>query len=182
MTGRLKERDAAVKKIEVAYQNFYRELKLDGSLPYRSTVSGMWAVSDAKAVYLAYCHFQLGQYNHMADLGSGDGIAALIGSLFTQITGYETDEVLYKKSLEIRDELKLTHARFVLQDYLLADLSSYDMLYLYPDKPFHALEEKLRPAWRGHILVNGPHFTPHYLTKIAESPPSVGRFVLYESR
>jgi hypothetical protein len=141
----------------------------------------MWAISDTKEVYRAFCHFRLSQYNHMADLGSGDGVAALIGSLFTQVTGYETDEVLYKKSLQIRDELKLSHAGFLLQDYLSADLSPYDLLYLYPDKPFHALENKLRSAWRGHILVNGPHFPPHYFRKVTESPASVGRFVLYES-
>jgi hypothetical protein len=118
----------------------------------------------------------------MADLGSGDGIVALIGSLFTIVTGYETDEVLYRKSLEIRDELELSQASFLLQDYLSVDLSPYDVLYLYPDKPCHVLEEKLLPAWRGHILVNGPHIPPHYFNRVAESPPSVGRFALYESR
>ena len=117
----------------------------------------------------------------MADLGSGDGVAALIGSLFTRTTGFETDESLYAKSLEIRDQLRLSHARFLPQDYLLADLSLYDLLYLYPDKPLQALEEKLRSVWCGHILVNGPHFPPRHLKKISESPFSVGRFVLYQS-
>jgi len=182
MSGRSEERDAAFKKIEAAYQRFYHELRLSGGLPYRSTASGMWAVSDAGQVYRAFCHFGLGRYNHMADLGSGDGVAALIGSLFTQVTGYETDEVLYKKSLEIRDDLELIQARFMLQDYLLADLGRYDMLYLYPDKPFYALEEKLRPSWCGHILVSGPHFPPRYLNKIAEFSSSLARFVLYDSQ
>jgi len=181
MIDRSEQRNAAFKNIEAVYQDFYRNLELNGGLPYRSTVSGMWAISEAKEVYRAFCHFRLGDYNHMADLGSGDGIVALVGSLFTKVTGYETDEALYKKSLQIRDELELSQARFLLQDYLLADLSPCDLLYLYPDKPFFALEEKLRPVWCGHILVNGPHIPPHYLNRVAESPPSVGRFALYES-
>ncbi len=182
MSGRAEERDAAFKRIEAAYQSFYHELRLGGGLPYRSTASGMWAVSEAGQVYRAFCQVGLDQYNHMADLGSGDGVAALIGSLFTQVTGYETDEVLYKKSVEIRDDLELIDARFMLQDYLLADLGRYDMLYLYPDKPFYALEEKLRRSWCGHILVNGPHFPPRYLNKIAEFSSSLARFVLYDSQ
>ena len=175
------KRGASLEEIEKAYSRFYHELELDGWLPYRSTVSGMWAVSDAKEVYRAFCYFRLDQYNHMADLGSGDGIAALIGSLFTKVTGYETDIGLYEKSLAIRNELKLSDAKFLLQDYLLVDLSPYDMLYLYPDKPFSALEEKIGPAWRGHILVNGPHFPPRHFNKVAGTPPEVGKFVLYES-
>ena len=180
MTARSEKRDATFNQIEAAYNRFYQELKLHGGFPYRNTVSGMWAVSEPKELYRAFRHFRLGQYNHLADLGSGDGIAALIGSLFTLSTGYETDEVLYAKSLEIRDELKLSNASFLLQDYLLADLSPYDMLYLYPDKPFYPLEEKLAPAWCGHILVNGPHFPPRYFNKVAESSLSGGRFVLYK--
>jgi hypothetical protein len=181
MSERLEERHASFKRVEDIYQRFYQALKLNGMLPYRSTVSGMWAVSDAKEVYHGFSHFQLGQYHHMADLGSGDGKVALIGSLFTRVTGYETDEVLYNKSVEIRDELGLSNASFQLRDYLLADLSPYDILYLYPDKPFHDLEEKLRSVWQGCLIVNGPHFPPRYLIKLAEAPPSVGKFVLYES-
>ena len=181
MTFRSNKRHTGFQKIEAAFERFYQELERNGGLPYRSTVSGMWAVSEAKEVYRAFCHFRVDQYNHMADLGSGDGVAALIGSLFTQVTGYETDEVLYMKSLEIRDELKLADVRFLLQDYFLADLDPYDILYLYPDKPLLSLEERLGPAWCGHILVNGPHFPPRYFNKVAESPLAVGNFVLYES-
>ncbi|UCG11326.1 MAG: hypothetical protein JSU72_12325 [Deltaproteobacteria bacterium] len=150
-------------------------------LPYRSTGSGMWAVSDAEEVYRVFCHFDWDRYTHMGDLGSGDGKVALIGSLFTRATGYETDDVLYRKSLEIRGELSLSNVSFEQQDYLLADLSTHDVLYLYPDKPFYALEERLHPNWKGHLLVHGPHFPPNHFRKITESPPSIGKFVLYES-
>ena len=181
MVSRSVERDGAFRKVEAAYQNFYQLLKSDGAHPYRSTESGMWATSDANEVYGAFCHFQLNRYTHLADLGSGDGRVALVGSLFTRVTGYETDEVLYQRSLEIRDLLGIHNVIFIQQNYLLADLSPYDVLYLYPDKPFYALEDRLQYSWQGHLLVNGPHFPPCHFRRIAECPPSVGRFVLYES-
>ena len=181
MTGRASKRDLAFKELVSTYQRFYESLRGRGDFPYRSTSSGMWAVSDAKMVYHAFCFFQLSRYTHMAELGSGDGIVALIGSLFTRVTGYETDEELYLKSLEVRNELNLIRASFFRQNYLGADLSPYDLIYLYPDKPFYALEERLHPAWRGHLLIHGPHFPPRYFRELAETPSSIGRFVLYEA-
>jgi hypothetical protein len=141
----------------------------------------MWAVSDMEAVYGAFCHFRLDRYSHMADLGSGDGAVVLVASLFTRASGYELDEVLHGKSVEFRNQLNLTQAEFFQQDYLQADLSPYDLLYIYPDKPLYDLEEILRPSWHGHLLVNGPHFPPRYFGKIAQSPPDVGRLTLYQS-
>ncbi len=181
MTNQADERDTAFRMIAEAYESIKLALESTEQLEYKGTRSGMWAVSDPVEVYGAFCHFQLARYEHLADLGSGDGRAALIGSLFTRTTGYETDEELYRKSLEIRDRLRIKNARFMQEDYLLADLSQYNLLYLYPDKPFYALEDKLRAGWQGHLLVNGPHFPPRHFRKIAECPPSVGRFVLYES-
>jgi hypothetical protein len=181
MVSRSDERDAIFRKVEAAYQNFYQLLKSDGSLPYRSTELGMWATSDINAVYRAFRHFQLNRYNHLADLGSGDGRVVLIASLFTQATGFEIDEWLYQQSLEMLKSLKLTNARFLRQDFHQADLSAYDLLYLYPDKPFYDLEEWLNITWSGHLLAHGPHFAPRHFKKVAESPASVGRFALYES-
>jgi hypothetical protein len=175
MTGRASERDSAFKEVVSTYQRFYDSLRDRAGLPYRSTPLGMWAVSDARRVYEAFRFFRLSHYNHMAELGSGDGVVALIGSLFTRVTGYESDEELYVKALEIRDKLNLVRASFLKQNYLEADLSPHDFLYLYPDKPFYALEERLRPTW------NGPHFPPRYFQKLAETPRSIGRFVLYEA-
>lgn len=181
MVRRSDERDRTFRKVEAAYQDFYQLLRSDDAHPYRSTEMGMWATSDVNEVYGAFRHFQLNRYTHLADLGSGDGRVALVGSLFTNVTGYETDELLYQKSLEIRDQLGIQDVTFLLQDYLLADLSPYDLLYLYPDKPFYTLEDRLHGSWQGHLLVNGPHFPPRHFNRIADCPPSVGSFVLYES-
>lgn len=181
MLDRSSDRHADFRVVEKTYKNITLALESNEQLEYRSTGSGMWAVSDPEEVYRAFCYFHLNRYERMADLGSGDGRVSLIGSLFTQTTGYETDEELYRKSVEIRDRLKIENVIFIQEDYLLADLSPYDMLYLYPDKPFYALEEKLRTLWQGRLLVYGPHFPPSHLKKVAESPPEVGKFVLYES-
>ena len=175
-------RDLAFRKIQTAYQDFYQKLKhLENSLPYRSTKSGMWATSSAEEIYRGFSHFQLDQYSHMADLGSGDGIVVAIASLFTHATGYEIDEWLYQKSIEFWHSLNLSKATFLRADFLRADLRGHDLLYLYPDKPFYELEERLLTTWRGRLLVNGPHLPPRYFRRIAECAPSVGRFVLYES-
>ena len=182
MSNPPRERDLAFRKVKTAYQDFYQRLNiLENRPPYRSTKSGMWATSTAEEVYRGFCHFQLEQYSHMADLGSGDGIVVAIASLFTHATGYEIDEWLYQKSIEFSQSLNLSKATFLRADFLQANLSGYELLYLYPDKPFYELEERLLATWRGHLLVNGPHFPPRYFRSIAECSPSVGRFVLYES-
>ena len=176
------ERYLAFKKIQTAYQDFYQSLELSQNTPpYRNTKSGMWATSPAEEVYRAFCHFELDQYCHMADLGSGDGIVVAIASLFTRATGYELDEWLYQQSIKFGNSLNLSKATFLRTDFLQASLTSYDLLYLYPDKPFYELEERLHSTWRGRLLVNGPHFPPRRLKKMVESPASVGRFALYES-
>ena len=181
MSESLVQRDETFTKVEAAYRDFYEDLQGDGLLPYRSTKSGMWATSGIREVYHAFRHFHVHQYNHIADLGSGDGIVVLIGSLFTHATGYETDDWLYKKSITLRDSLNLANARFLQENFLQADLSVYDLLYIYPDKPFDDLTERLHATWRGHLLVYGPHFPPRYFSKIGEYLPATGKFVLYES-
>jgi len=176
------ERYLAFKKIQTAYQDFYQSLELsENTPPYRNTKSGMWATSPAEEVYRAFCHFELDQYCHMADLGSGDGIVVAIASLFTEAIGYEIDEWLYQRSVKLGHSLNLSRATFLRTDFLQANLTNHDLLYLYPDKPFYELEEQLLTTWRGRLLVKGPHFPPRHFKKIAESPPSVGRFALYES-
>jgi hypothetical protein len=174
-------RDETFKKVEAVYLAFYETLKRDGLLPYRSTKSGMWATSGIREVYGAFCHFRLHRYRHMADLGSGDGIVVLIGSLFTQATGYETDDWLYKESIKFCDSFSLTNVRFLKENFLHADLSGYDLLYLYPDKPFDDLAERLHATWSGRLLVSGSHFPPPHFNKIDEYLPAAGKFVLYES-
>lgn len=182
MSDALRDRYLTFKKIETAYQDFYQVLELlEKRTPYRNTKAGMWATSAAEEVYRVFCHLKLDQYSHMADLGSGDGIVVAIASLFTRATGYEIDEWLYEQSIKFGQSLNLSKAKFLRTDFLRANLANHDLLYLYPDKPFYELEERLLDTWRGNLLVGGPHFPPHYLKKIAECPPMVGRFVLYES-
>jgi hypothetical protein len=181
MSDPLRQRDLDFLEIQAAYQTFYQRLKqVKEGLPYRSTKSGMWATSSAEEVYRGFCHFELDQYSHMADLGSGDGIVVAIASLFTRATGYEIDQWLHEQSIELSNSLNLSKATFIQADFLRANLSAYDLLYLYPDKPFYHLEERLHTTWTGRLLVNGPHFPPRRFKKLIESPASIGRFVLYE--
>jgi hypothetical protein len=175
------QRDQTFTKVEVAYRGFCEDLQRNGLLSYRRTKSGMWATSGIREVYDAFRYFHVHLYSHIADLGSGDGIVVLIGSLFTHATGYETDDWLYKKSIKLRDSLNLANARFLQQNFLHADLSVYDLLYLYPDKPFDDLAERLHTTWSGRLVVNGSHFPPRYFSKIGEYLHPSGKFVLYQS-
>ena len=127
------ERNLTFSKIKTAYQDFYQELKLlENRPPYRPTKSGMWATSAAEEVYRAFSHFELDQYCHMADLGSGDGIVVAIASLFTQATGYELDEWLYQQSIKLGNSLNLSKATFLRTDFLQASLTSYDLEKICP--------------------------------------------------
>ena len=75
MLDRSSERHAAFRVVEKTYKSISLALESNEQLEYRSTGSGMWAVSKPKEVYRAFCYFHLDHYEHMADLGSGDGRA-----------------------------------------------------------------------------------------------------------
>jgi len=165
--------------IRKAYEEFYRDLSRRGEFPYRSTRAGMWATSDAEEVFRAFRYFQVEKYRHLADLGSGDGKVVLLASLFTRATGYEIDEKLHHIACHLQKILGIERATFVQQDFLTADLSRHDLLYLYPDKPLRALEDKLHGSWTGSLLVHGPHFPPQHFLEVVQAPSAIGKFTLY---
>jgi hypothetical protein len=132
--------------------------------PYKMTPAGMWACSDAKEVYDLFVQMGLERFAHLCDLGSGDGRAVLLASLFTQATGIEADPELVRVSQGLARELGLKRARFLCGDCRQADLTPYDLLFLYPDKPLDWLEARLPPRWPGRLLVYGPYFKPQRLT------------------
>lgn len=133
---------------------------------YKMTPLGMWACSDAEEVHDLFRQIGLERYQHMADLGSGDGRAVLLAALFTQATGIEADPELVAASQAMARELGLERADFILGDCRQADLAPYDLLFLYPDKPLTWLEQRLPAAWPGHLLVYGPYFRPESMTHL----------------
>lgn len=134
--------------------------------PYKMTSAGMWACSRSREVYDLLGELDLTPYRHFADLGSGDGRVVMLASLFLPATGIEADAGLVEASRSIAQRLGLDQARFVCDDCRQADLSAFDLLFLYPDKPLDWLVKRLPPHWPGRLLVYGPYFQPSDLTHL----------------
>lgn len=142
------------------YCKLYNEFKQSGLEPYRMTNLGAWATSRAPHVLYFFRNIDLSKYNLFLDLGSGDGIVSCIAGLFTQSMGIEVDLKLCLMAEDAARNLRLDdRVGFVCGNYLDQNLEKADCLYLYPDKPFDLLAEKL-VNWRGTLLVYGPHLPP----------------------
>lgn len=97
------------------------------------------------------------------DLGSGDGVASCIAGLFTSSIGIEIDPLLVSRASRASRDLKLDdRVGFIRADFLTQGIEQADCLFIYPDKPVHALEEVLAD-WGGTLLIYGPHFPPNRL-------------------
>lgn len=127
---------------------------------YRMTPAGFWTGSDLDEVLELFMQLDLGQYQRMVDLGSGDGRVVCLASCFTGAVGLEADPWLVDQSRRLATETGLDRARFKQTDLRGADLSPYDLLYVFPDKPLHWLVRLPPKAWQGKLLVYGPGFQP----------------------
>lgn len=132
--------------------------------PYKVTPAGMWACSQAEEVFDLLGKLELSRYRHLVDLGSGDGRVVLLASLFMPATGIEADPELFTASAWLARRLRLTRANFICADCRQADLSPYDLLFIYPDKPLDWLVERLPADWEGSLLVYGTYFQPQGMT------------------
>jgi protein-L-isoaspartate O-methyltransferase len=131
--------------------------------PYRATEAGMWACSELDEVCELFDRISLAGFQHLADLGSGDGRVVMAASLFTRATGIESDPALHRASQDLAKSLGLNRAAFILGDCRAADLGPYDLLYIYPDKPLAWLGHMLPASWPGRLLVYGPYFKPEHM-------------------
>jgi hypothetical protein len=131
----------------------------------RPTPRGLWAASTAGEVFSLLEALGAEGCRRFADLGSGDGLVTCIASLFCPATGIECDPGLVAKARELRDQLGLS-AEFVCADFLTQDLSGFDLLYIYPDKPLDELERKLAPRLRGRLIVYSWHFPLRLLPRL----------------
>jgi hypothetical protein len=134
--------------------------------PYKMTPAGMWACSKTEEVHELLSQMDLSPYRGFADLGSGDGRAVLVASLFLPATGIEADPELVEVGRTVARRLGLSRARFVCDDCRRVDATAFDLLFLYPDKPLDWLVRMLPGHWRGHLLVYGPYFQPTGLTHL----------------
>ena len=74
---------------------------------------------------------------HLADLGSGLGMACFAASLyFDRVTGFELDPAVLAGAEKVKKELEINNVTFENQNFLKADLTRYNVLYI-----FHPLME-----------------------------------------
>lgn len=104
------------------------------------------------------------QIDKVADLGTGDGrIAIAFAKEGAWVDAYELDNDLIKKAKEaIKKEKLESHIKIIKKDFWEADLSSFDIICVYPMPDIMALlEEKLlrelKPGAR--VLLNYYPFT-----------------------
>ncbi len=147
-------------EIKKKYFEENKKLLKEGKLPLRETSHGFWGSAVLSEVFALFKKINLGKYKNFIDIGSGDGRVALVASLFTNATGVEIDKELHDKALEMKQKLK-SKANFVHGDFLKHDLSQYDIVFCFPDKPLHyGLEEKLLKELKGKFILYGPNIYP----------------------
>ena len=155
------------RQIKEQYDNFYRGLLRNGKLPFGSTGDGFWGSVVADEVYEAFKKINLHKHKTFVDLGSGDGKAVLIASLFCKrAVGIEMDNELFNKSQEMQEKLNISNALFYNNDFNEHSVTGYDVVFLYPDGPMHrGIEKKLLNELTGKLVHYGHHFHPDHLSK-----------------
>jgi hypothetical protein len=174
-------KSASFRSIFSYYRKHYEALEASGSMPYRSTSLGAWATSRAVHVFYFFRNIGLSRYRLFIDLGSGDGIVTCIAGCFTHAVGIEVDRGLCSVAQIATRELNLDQrVSFICGDYLKQRIWQADCLYVYPDKPIHAVEELL-PGWMGILLIYGPHFPPRHLVPVCDLRCGGDRLVGYQN-
>lgn len=161
------QREKQFQKILKAYEELEKELKTSGRGLVWNTKKGIFGAVQCKRLFELFKRIQLQQYKRFLDIGSGDGRAVLIASLFTDATGIECDEGLVEMGKKIQKQLKLK-GNLICRDFYQLDFASYDLLFVNPDQGFHkGLEQKLSTEMKDHaiLLVNNNIFLPEKLTK-----------------
>jgi SAM-dependent methyltransferase len=97
-----------------------------------------WEVYAPSNIFSLYHHIKrldLLPYYNFADLGSGLGAACFAAALhFNNAIGFELNPHLCGKAEEVGQELGFDRVRFFNKDFIEADLSRYQVLYIF--QPF----------------------------------------------
>ncbi|OIP90028.1 MAG: hypothetical protein AUK55_13575 [Syntrophobacteraceae bacterium CG2_30_61_12] len=159
----------------------YGAMAGSGAVPYRQTERGAWAFSRLREVHYFFRTLKLERYRSLIDLGSGDGIVVCVAALFTRAIGIEINGELCRLAARAARDLGLERrARFIRSDYTTQRIQAADCLYLYPDKPIHAMEALLE-SWSGDLLVYGPHFPAARMKAVRRLESGPERLVIYRN-
>jgi SAM-dependent methyltransferase len=174
-----------VKAISERYTEFERFLLQNGMTITKDTDVGVWGVTHVTDLRDVFTRINLQDHKHFLDLGSGDGRAVLLASLFgVKATGIEYDSWLVNTSLDIKRKLKIPHFENVTlkqDDFMTLDFKNFDIVYISPDKPFfRGLGNKLQKELRGKLIVQGYEFQPTNLELQHEWIINGEKFCVYE--
>ena len=137
------ERQQKFAEILKAYQALEAKIKQEKGTLVWDTKKGIFGAATCERLFAFFERVGLDQYENFLDIGSGDGRAVLIASLFTKASGVEIDEALVEHGKKIQEKLGLD-ATFVCDDFKTVDFSKFSFLFVNPDQGFHkGLEPKL---------------------------------------
>ncbi|NOZ80061.1 MAG: hypothetical protein GXP63_00165 [DPANN group archaeon] len=179
--------DTQFEAIKGVYSDFHRSLLKKGRLPIKDTGVGFWNPSDPDELYSIFRRIGLGEKSAFLDLGSGDGIAVMIASLFTKATGIEHDPWLHEVAGDIQAKLAAKGVagpvQFLNQDFMDHPLSGYDVVYISPDKPlWRGVEQKVKKELSGILVVHGHHFHPRDLEEVRTFMVNGNRVTAYRNK
>ncbi|MBD3164092.1 hypothetical protein GF323_02755 [Candidatus Woesearchaeota archaeon] len=161
------------RQIKQAYEELHRNFLLKNSILVKHLNKRVWAPSIAKEVYRIFQKYG-DKEKVFLDLGSGDGIAVMIASLFfKRAYGIEIEKEFFDISLRMKKKIGIHNAAFLNSDFYKADFSKYDILFIAPDSEFTLrLENKVSRELDGKLIVYSSIFQPrtleqsgHFLTK-----------------
>ncbi len=139
---------------------------LTGRKLLKNTSKGTYAAAACSTIFELFKKINLSKYHSFCDLGSGDGRVVAVASTFTTAAGIECDHELVEVSKSIVDKLQLQSCSYFEGDYLLEDLSRFEVLFINPDGPLYKLEKKLRDTkFKGLVVVFNTLYEPLNLKK-----------------
>lgn len=176
--------------IKKHYDAFEKFCIGQGILLAKETKDGYWGVTNMNDLHELFKKINLKRFKHLADLGSGDGRVVMLASLHgIKATGFETDDWLTNCALEIKRKLKHPqnkNIQLLHENFLKADLSQHDILFISPDRPFHRdhLGKKITESMHDNakLIVSGYEFNPNHLEAEQEHLINGERFVMYRKK
>ena len=177
-----RQRETVFKKIDLAYAKFEAALQAQSKPLVWETEKGIYGTVSCKRLFDFFKKINLENYKNFIDLGSGDGRAVLIASLFTHATGIEADEDLVATGQRIRHGIGVD-CTFIRGDFLEHDLRQYDFLFINPDQGFHkGLDKKLSQEMMGTLFVHNNIFLPEKLKKGKTIWVDTSPFIMYTKK
>jgi len=137
------------------YKKIDQDLTRKHFLPtFNSGKNKTWGPSDIEILYELFKKIELKKDNAFLDLGSGDGRVVTLASLFTKSTGYETSKFLNNIGKRVKKKYDF-QANFYNKDFMKADFSNYDVLFIFPDKDCNnpRFLKKIKKEFEGLLII-----------------------------